>query len=312
MCEHSEKTQIEFSRKTSRLCAVALLALCTAVSVASDIQRQDEDYRRQRAAWMKSEKSPLALAGLFWLKAGDNSFGAASTNDIVLPAGSAPPKVGRFRVSGSDVRVEIEKDVTVTLDGQRISLQEVKSDAEGATPDLLYLNHLRMKVIERGGRQAVRLINLKNPQLLQFKRLDFYEVNPAYRVEGRFRPYQPAKKIQVALITGQVEELECPGVVEFTLEGKTLKLEPVFETPADTKLYFMFKDATNGKETYGGGRYLYSELPKNGRMTLNFNQAHNPYCAYNAYSTCQIPPTQNWLKVAIRAGEKKYAASDDH
>jgi uncharacterized protein len=103
-----------------------------------------------------------------------------------------------------------------------------------------------------------------------------------------------------------VEEMECPGVVQFVMEGKSLALEPVYETPKAKQLFFMFKDATNGLETYEGGRYLYADLPRGDRVTLNFNQAHNPYCAYNAYSTCQLPPAQNWLKVPIRAGEKKY------
>lgn len=306
LCKGWTRTQAARAAE-SLTCALALLWGVT--SLAADAHREDEEYRRERTAWMRSERSPLALAGLFWLKPGDNWFGTSSSNDIVLPPGSAPPRAGRFLVSGGRVALEVEKGVPILLDGQRVSSREVRSDAGGRTPDLLHLNDLRMKVIERGGRLALRLIHLKNPPLLQFKRLDFYEIDPAYRVEARFTPYRPVKKIKVALITGQVEELECPGFVEFTLEGKVLRLEPVYETPGDSKLYFMFKDATNGRETYGGGRYLYAELPKNGRVVLNFNQAHNPYCAYNSYSTCQIPPTQNWLRMPIRAGEKKYPGS---
>ena len=163
--------------------------------------------------------------------------------------------------------------------------------------------------VERARHQTVRLIDLKNPRLLAFRGIGFYEINPELRVEAKFLPYHPPKKIKVATVSGYEEELECPGIAEFNLGGTAVQLEPVLETPGDTKLFFMFKDSTNGRETYGGGRYLYSDLPSHGHVLLNFNQAHNPYCAYNGFSTCQIPPLQNWLKVAISAGERKYPES---
>jgi uncharacterized protein (DUF1684 family) len=256
---------------------------------------------------MRSERSPLALAGLFWLKAGKNSFGTDQSNDFVLLAGSAGGRVGYFELNGNTVSVEVENGTPARLNGHSIGRRvELKSDASGAHPDILELSHLRMKVIERGGKLAVRLMDLKNPRLLAFLSLDFYEINPELRVEAKFLPYQPPKKIKVATVSGYEEELECPGVAQFSIGGTPVQLEPVFESPGDTKLFFMFKDSTNGKETYGGGRYLYSDLPSKGLVMLNFNQAHNPYCAYSSYSTCQIPPLQNWLKIPIRAGEKKY------
>lgn len=268
---------------------------------------EDMKYRENRAAWMRSERSPLALAGLFWLKAGRNSFGTDRDNDFVLPTGSAPGRVGYFELKGNTASVNIEYETAMKLNGRRAKQrEELKSDASGTEPDILELNHLRMKIIERGGKLAVRLMDLKRSSLLAFRTIDFYEINPELRVEAKFRPYKPPKKIKVATVSGYVEELESPGVAQFSLGGTPMQLEPVLETPGDTKLFFMFKDSTNGTETYGGGRYLYADLPINGCVTLNFNQAHNPYCAYNSYSTCQIPPLQNWLKVPIRAGEKKY------
>ena len=297
-----------FSRTAVRL-LVGLLSIVPVVAPADDARQEDIAYRQKRADWMRSERSPLALAGLFWLKEGESAFGTATGNDIVLPPGSAPAKAGHFRVHGNQVAITIENGATMRLAGAAISSRQLKTDAGGDAPDLLELNNLRMKVIQRGDQLALRVINLENPPLLQFGGLDFYAIDPAYRVEAKFTPYRPSKKIPVALITGQVEDLECPGFVEFTWQGGIRKLEAVYETAGDSKLYFMFKDGTNGRETYGGGRYLYSVLPRNGKVMLNFNQAHNPYCAYNSYSTCPIPPMQNWLKVAIRAGEKKYPDS---
>jgi uncharacterized protein (DUF1684 family) len=269
---------------------------------------QEVQYRKNREAWMRSPESPLALAGLFWLKSGINRFGTDPQNEIVLPGGTA--RAGHLRVDGQRVRIIIENPaVAVYLDHQRVTERELKTDADGKTPDLLEIGDLQMKLIQRGEQLGLRLINLKNPPLLRFSHLNFYEIDLTYRLEGKFIPYRPEKKIKVASITGQVEAMRCPGVVRFMLSGKTHSLEPVFETAQANELFFMFKDSTNGSETYEGGRYLYAELPRGDRVMLNFNQAHNPYCAYNSFSTCQIPPMQNWLRVPIRAGEKKYPQS---
>jgi uncharacterized protein (DUF1684 family) len=281
------------------------------VAFASDRAfQEDMDYRKNRNEWMRSDRSPLALAGLFWLKPGRNRFGTGPSNDFVLPAGSSPDHAGYFELNGNRASIVVEGRVVIKLEGRQVRhRRELKSDDSGNTPDVLELNHLRMKIIQRGGKLAVRLIDLKSPRLLAFRAVDFYEINPELRVEAKFLPYQPPKKVKVATVSGYIDELESPGVAQFNVGGSTVQLESVLESPGDTRLFFMFKDSTNGSETYGGGRYLYSDLPVNGRVTLNVNQAHNPYCAYNSYSTCQIPPLQNWLKVPIRAGEKKYPES---
>ena len=159
------------------------------------------------------------------------------------------------------------------MNGHLVGPRELKTDAGGAQPDVLELNHLRMKVIQRGDKLAVRLVDLRNPALLAFQSLEFYEIRPEFRVEATFLPYQPPKKIKVATVAGYVEGLDCPGVAQFSVAGTNVQLEPVVETPGDTELFYMFKDLTNGRETYGGGRYLYSDLPSKGRVTLNFNQA---------------------------------------
>jgi uncharacterized protein len=292
-------------------CVLIVCVVWTSWASASDKAfLEDMKYRKDRIAWMRSERSPLALAGLFWLKPGKNSFGTDQGNDFVLPAGSAPGRVGYLELKNNAVGIDVAIGTMVKLNGRSISRwTELKSDASSAQPDIIELGNLRMKIIERGGKLAVRLVDLKTQSLLAFRGIGFYDITPELRVKAKFLPYRPPKKIKVATVAGYEEELECPGVAQFRVNGKAVELEPVLETPGDTKLFFMFKDSTNGNETYGGGRYLYSDLPSEGHVTLNFNQAHNPYCAYNGFSTCQIPPLQNWLKIPIRAGEMKYRES---
>jgi uncharacterized protein (DUF1684 family) len=95
--------------------------------------------------------------------------------------------------------------------------------------------------------------------------------------------------------------------VTFALGDSTLQLTPVLETPSDsTTLFFVFQDVTSGNETYGGGRFLYADLEKDGRMLLDFNKAYNPPCVFTPYATCPLPPTQNRLAIRVEAGEKKF------
>src|SRR5438093_4857550 len=130
----------------------------------NDIQ-QEVQYRKNREVWMRSPESPLALAGLFWLKPGVNRFGTDPQNEIVLPGGAA--RAGHLRVDGQHVRIIIENPgVAVYLDHQRVTERELKTDAHGKTPDLIRIGDLQMKLIQRGEQIGLRLINLKNPSLL--------------------------------------------------------------------------------------------------------------------------------------------------
>ena len=135
-----------FSRTAVRL-LVGLLSIVPVVAPADDARQEDIAYRQKRADWMRSERSPLALAGLFWLKEGESAFGTATGNDIVLPPGSAPAKAGHIRVHGNQVAITIENGATMRLAGAAISSRQLKTDAGGDAPDLLELNNLRMKVI---------------------------------------------------------------------------------------------------------------------------------------------------------------------
>jgi len=95
-------------------------------------------------------------------------------------------------------------------------------------------------------------------------------------------------------------KMKSPGLLSFKLNGKSFQLRPVIE---DDKLFILFRDRTAGKSTYGAGRFLYAEMPKDGKVVLDFNRAENPPCAFTPYATCPLPPRQNRLPIAIPAGE---------
>ena len=90
------------------------------------------------------------------------------------------------------------------------------------------------------------------------------------------------------------------------MNGKALRLEPVYETDEKKDLFFIFKDPTSQDTTYPAGRFLHTPLPKNGRVVVDFNLAYNPPCAFTDFATCPLPPRQNQMAVRIEAGEKAY------
>jgi uncharacterized protein (DUF1684 family) len=285
--------------------ALALAAALTAIAPPPSEYRQSiEVWRRERETRLKAEDGWLAVAGLFWLHEGANRFGAEASNEIVLPAGSAPAHAGVLALTSKRVTVRLEPEVTATVDGQPVKAErELKPDTPGP-PDVLRLGRLRLSIIERGGRYGLRLRDPESARRRSFTGLRWYPIDDSYRVTARFVPSRAGRTIPIPNVLGQVEEMPTPGRVEFTVRGQRLRLDPVLEE-GSTDLFFIFRDQTAGKETYPAGRFLYADPPRDGAVVLDFNKAYSPPCAYTDFATCPLPPKQNRLAVAIAAGEKK-------
>jgi uncharacterized protein len=272
--------------------SAAVLAMCGALWAASDAYRaQIEEWRAKRESALKADGGWLTVTGLFWLHEGANSFGAGPSKEIALPAGPAV-KDGAFDLHNGKV--------TLHLDGQTRAL---RTDSDGK-PDPVAMGSLTMFVIQRGAKYGIRLKDNNSSLRKEFTGLHYFPVAAEYRVTTRLTP--DAKKIPILNILGQVEDTPSPGFVEFELSGQKLRLTPVEESPGE--LFFIFRDLTAGKETYGSGRFLNAELAKDGEVVLDFNKAYNPPCAFTPYATCPLPPKENRLAVRIEAGELKYGS----
>lgn len=143
-----------------------------------------------------------------------------------------------------------------------------------------------------------------------FTGLAYYAPDPGFRFELKLNRYQKPARVRLGTNTGEMRDALRYGYFEFDVDGKVCRLQ-VYRTEemqkvAGPRLFMPFRDATSGRETYAAGRYL--ELPENttGVYELDFNRAFNPYCAYNDRFSCPVPPPENTLPVAIRAGEKMY------
>ena len=286
--------------------AVYLVAITSLASGADPLSIKDytasiEKWRAESEAKLKSDTGWLTVSGLFWLKDGRSTFGSAPGNDLVLPAGVAP-RAGTFIRTGKRIGVEVNKGISVTLKGKPVTkLDALVNDAE-AKEDVLVLGDISLLVIDRGTKIGIRMRHKNSLLRREFTHKTWFPVQPNYRVVAKFIP-QPERVVRIPNMVNEMEEHKVIGVTEFTLNGRTHRLEPVL---ADGQLFFIFKDKTAGKQTYGAGRYLYADMPKDGKVVIDFNKVYNPPCVFTPYATCPLPLKHNQLDIPIPAGELKY------
>lgn len=140
---------------------------------------------------------------------------------------------------------------------------------------------------------------------IDFEGLAYYDPDPDYRYFLRLQPADTQEELVFQTSTGDEQIYYRLGTVEFEVEGKPASLA-IYQSPHHDGLFLPFRDATSGTETYGGGRYLEPHDLGGGDLLVDFNLAYNPFCAYSGAYSCPLPPFENHLKVAIRAGEKAY------
>ncbi|MFT4033559.1 MAG: DUF1684 domain-containing protein [Siphonobacter sp.] len=287
-------------RTVIALAAVAISLAFRPIEEDPAYKAKLEEWHQKRIASLKREDGWLNLAGLFWLEEGKNSTGSSPDNKIVFPKGSA--NIGSFELSQGKVTFIPSKDAVVTSNGEKITTPTVVFDPS-AKPVTLQHNALKWVIIKRGDQYGIRLRDLESDQLKHFPGIERYPVNEAYRVKARLEKPTEPKTIAITNILGQTSNQPLAGTLVFDLSGKTYRLDATGED----KLFIVFGDATNGKETYGGGRFLYVDYPAaDGTATVDFNQAVNPPCAFTPFATCPLPTKQNKLAVRIPAGEKKF------
>lgn len=295
---------------------ILLCALLLGCNPSQPRQRANAKYLNEIQSWqqqrLESLKSPtgwLNLAGLFWLQAGENTAGADSTNALIFHKTSTPNFIGSFILEDTVVTFRANPNVAVTLNDSAISTVVMRNDTE-ENPTRLALGTLSWTIIKRGGKYGVRLRDHEHPLLKQFAGIETFPVDSTWRLEARFEANNPPKLIAVPTILNTIIEEPSPGAFIFNIAGKTYRFDATGEM-TDKELFIIFADRTNGKETYGAGRFLYVPTPNlTDHAVIDFNKAYNPPCAFTPYATCPLPPEQNMLPVRITAGEKNYVTAN--
>ena len=144
----------------------------------------------------------------------------------------------------------------------------------------------------------------------RFKGLDYYALDPGSRFELELHQHSDKQVIQIEDTGGNMRDMIRWGEFRFRIGDVECTLQAYKSDPYEERLFIPFKDATSGKETYGAGRYLDLDYQRDrtleGKWILDLNRAYNPWCAYSVNYVCPFVPTENWLTVPVRAGEKSY------
>jgi len=289
--------------RSLRPLAITLLLVGPALGAQDAYRASVDAWHAERVARLSAEDGWLSLIGRDWLKPGENTLGSAPGSTVLLPEWAAPAKAGLFFLEGDKVRFRPLPGSGLLLNGKPASEASLSSDADGK-PDVLQAGRVKFYLIRRGQQFGIRIKDPETPVRKAFKGVPRYPVDPTWRIEADFIPYTTAQIRAVPTVLGTSEPMSAPGLLRFKVGGREITLEPMVEDPEHPELFIIFVDATGGRGTYPAGRFLYAAMPKNGKVTLDFNRAINPPCAFTHFATCPLPPKQNHLEIAISAGEK--------
>jgi hypothetical protein len=292
-----------FPKISALLIAVVLWVGFKTKNVDTPYEVEIKKWHQNRIEKLKTENGWLNLAGLFWVDEGVNTFGGNTENKIIFPKGTSDDFLGEITLKNGEVYFKNTKNVKILHNNDLVNEIRIYPYRENGKPTILEHKTLRWFIIKRGDKFAIRLRDLESPILKNFTGIETFKIDSTYKIQAKFIPTE-GKKIAILDVTGQVSQQDSPGTLVFKLNGKEHRLDALSE---GDELFIIFGDKTNKKETYGAGRFLYAQKPDNqGNVTLDFNKATNPPCAFTPYATCPLPPKQNQLSVEIKAGEKNY------
>ena len=252
-------------------------------------ERKDRDKRRVKY---------LELCGLFKLDTTGTIFGIDKSNKVSTSPNEINQNIGKFQWDGKVFNFEAFNDIKITdSNGAEVQTKSLTLNAIGDS-EKLFLNAISWRVITRSGALYLRVWDKNNPAIDAFKGFENYAPNSDFIFEADFEYFSTSKSESVASKLGVNDVANFIGKVQFQYDGTFYTLD------VGEQGWMMVGDATSGNTTYGGGRYMYIDLPEtNGKVTLDFNYLYNPPCRYSEYTTCLFPPRQNVLHIAIEAGE---------
>ncbi|HVS15775.1 MAG TPA: DUF1684 domain-containing protein [Thermoanaerobaculia bacterium] len=276
-----------------------------------------EEWRSSRIAELTAEDGWLALVGLYWLpRDREVTFGAAGENDLVLPPRPSlegrPGTLGTLAWNGDAIELRAAPGSGLEVDGSPAGDQPVPLRSDTAEPpSRLTVGALDLGILERAGELALRVGDRNSERRALLDHVPTFPPSADYRLGARFEPATPGRTLRIANVVGQSYDQASPGSVVFSLAGVEHRLEAL-ATSQEDRYFLLVGDATNGVETYGGGRYLYVERRPDGGIDLDLNRLYNPPCVFTEFATCPLPPRANRLPVRIEAGEKTWHGDLDH
>ena len=294
------------SKLVSFFLLITLIAAASNNTIDPAYQQSYDKWKAERVDDLKTNW--LVLAGLFWLKPGDNTFGTDPASAVVFPKG--PAHAGIFTLQGDDVIAKFSPDAHAIIEAKPATTSTLQPDTSKKRT-IVEMGSLRFYVIKRGARTGIRLKDLDSPAARNFHDLTFFPLDLNYRVTAKWVPSDGKKTVDVPTAIGDVSPTPVAGTVVFKLNGQEYQLTDLGGNPAKG-LFFVFNDLTAKTDTYPGGRFLDTDPVVNGTVVVDFNRAYNPPCAVTPYATCPLAPKENRLAIAIPVGEKYDHAHAHH
>jgi uncharacterized protein len=280
-----------------------IFTLLTSPILADDYIQSVKAWRAGRIERLTGPDGWLALIGRHPLETGVWPVGSAASNAIRLAAG--PAHLGTItRTADNRITFALVDGVEATIDGTTERTAPLAYGGE-AKPTYVRSGTVNFYILESGGDFFLRVRDAESARRKNFVGIDAYPIDPAWRIEATWVPFNPPRQLPIANVLGVTQNAPCPGKAVFTHGNRTYELLPMQDNPADP-LFFVLTDTTAGAETYEASRFLYSDPPVNGKVILDFNKVYNPPCAFSPFTTCPFPPKENVLPFPLRAGEKKY------
>ncbi len=240
----------------------------------------------------------LQLCALFKMNDTLNTFGKDSSNAYHLPISTLAATIGHFNFKDSTVTFTANENVKVLNSKDSVITSITSTLGRLGSDVLLFHDRLKFQVISRSGQNYLRVWDKENPAIAAFTGFKLYDINPDMIFQGQFEYYLEPRESKVKSQLGVKTSTNFIGRVTFTNDSKTHFLE------VGANGFTMVADATSGDDTYGGGRYVYLDLPeKDSLVTIDFNKLYNPPCSFSEYTTCLYPPLGNVLPFKIEAGE---------
>jgi len=266
----------------------------------------EQAWRDDRRERLLAEDGWTSVVGLHWLELPAHYIGSSPTSGIRLAHG--PERLGLVRQEAGRVYFSAEPGVAVLLDGKPLAGRvELRDDQADGPVELVFDDGRgRLSLVTRAGRSALRMKHADAPARTGFGTIAHWPVDAGWVLDARFIPHPAGRTLEIGTIVGGLDAMPNPGLVEFSRDGVDYRLEAL--EGGDGGLFLILADRTSGHDSYGAGRYLDTAAPDaEGRVTLNFNRAYNPPCAFTDFATCPLPPPDNRLDLAVTAGEQAYA-----
>jgi len=285
----------------------ALLMLAFACKRSAPLIEDETSYIESVKQWqhdrlegLKAKDGWLNLAGIYWLKDGEQTFGSHPSNDIVFPD-KAAAFIGTVMFKDEAAHIKVNDEAELYYNNERVHELKLSYDSSGA-PSYITHGSFAWYIMKRHKSLAIRLRDYKNPAIEALDHIPSYPIDPDYHVEATLLPFAESRTITVNTpFQDYTQDYHCPGELQFKLKGEKLKLLPF---TSGEGYFIIISDETSAMETYGGGRFMYAYPDSAGRIILDFNKAYNPPCAVTPFASCPMPPPENHLSKKIEAGEK--------